>query len=105
VSNQCQVVAHQIDRMASDAEDVRDFAGEIRTEYQERIEVRQNNVINVLTIVTTVFTPLSLVAGWYGMNFVNMPELKIGDAYFILAALMILFIAGEFAIFKRHRWF
>ncbi|MBR3223874.1 MAG: hypothetical protein IKF78_00950 [Atopobiaceae bacterium] len=59
----------------------------------------------MLTIVETVFTPLALVTGWYGMNFVNMPELKHPDAYFIVAAVLIFFIALEFSIFKRRRWF
>ncbi len=48
----------------------------VRDVYQSEIGIRQNNVMKVLTIVTTVFLPLTLIAGWYGMNFVYMPELK-----------------------------
>lgn len=102
---QCANISRIIARLADDAEEVRDLAGEIRAGYQERIEVRQNDVISMLTIVETVFTPLALVTGWYGMNFVNMPELKHPDAYFIVAAVLIFFIALEFSIFKRRRWF
>ncbi len=104
-ARQCAIIARQIARLALDAEDVRDYAGEVRTGYQERIEVQQNNVMSMLTIVETVFTPLALVTGWYGMNFVNMPELRHPDAYFIVAAILIFFIAVEFAFFKRRRWF
>ena len=104
-SMQCAVVARQVVRLAQDVEDVRDLAGEIRSGYQERIEVRQNNVMSVLTIVETVFTPLALVTGWYGMNFINMPELNHPDAYFIVAGILIFLIALEFAVFKRRRWF
>ena len=102
---QCASISRIIARLANDAEEVRDLAGEIRAGYQERIEVRQNDVMSMLTIVETVFTPLALVTGWYGMNFVNMPELKHPDAYFIVAAILIFFIAVEFSIFKRRRWF
>ena len=101
----CSTIARHIARLASDADDVRDFAGEIRAGYQERIEVRQNKVMSMLTIVETVFTPLALVTGWYGMNFINMPELKHPDAYFIVAGILVFFIAIEFAVFKRRRWF
>ena len=104
-ANQCATMSRQIARLALDAADVRDLAGEIRAGFQERIEVRQNNVMSMLTIVETVFTPLVLVTGWYGMNFVNMPELKLHDAYFIVAAALIFIIAAEFAYFKRRRWF
>ena len=104
-SLQCAVVSRQIVRLALDAEDVYDLAGEIRSGYQERIEVRQNNVMSLLTIVETVFTPLALVTGWYGMNFVNMPELKHPDAYFIVAGILVFLIAFEFSVFKRRRWF
>ena len=104
-ANQCATMSRQIARLALDAADVRDLAGEIRAGFQERIEVRQNNVMSMLTIVETVFTPLVLVTGWYGMNFVNMPELKLHDAYFIVAAALIFIIAAEFAYFKHRRWF
>lgn len=102
---QCKTIARQLGRLAEDAEDVRDLAGEIRSGYQERFEVRQNNVMSMLTIVETVFTPLALVTGWYGMNFVNMPELRHPDAYFIVVGILTFLIAIEFAIFKRRRWF
>lgn len=102
---QCAVVSRQIARLALDAEDVCDLAGEIRSGHLERIELRQNNVMSLLTIVETVFTPLALVTGWYGMNFVNMPELQHPDAYFIVAGMLIFLIALEFSLFKRRRWF
>ena len=92
-------------RLATDASEMRELAGEVRVGFQERIELRQNKVISMLTIVTTVFTPLALVTGWYGMNFTNMPELKLRDAYFIVAIIMVMVIALEFAYFKRRRWF
>ena len=44
--------------------------------FQAELDIRQNHIMKILTIVTTVFLPLSLVAGWYGMNFTGMPELS-----------------------------
>ena len=48
----------------------------MRELFQAEIDIRQNHIMKILTIVTTIFLPLSLVAGWYGMNFAYMPELS-----------------------------
>ena len=47
----------------------------VKRDAPDQIDVRQNEIMKMLGVVTTVFMPLTLVAGWYGMNFVNMPEL------------------------------
>lgn len=55
---------------------LREYATQICSEYQAQVDIVQNRVMKLLTIVTTIFMPLSLIAGWYGMNFSNMPELQ-----------------------------
>lgn len=65
----------RIGRLNSEAQALREYGLQLRELFQSEIDVRQNRVMKILTIVTTVFLPLTLVAGWYGMNFVNMPEL------------------------------
>lgn len=52
-----------------------EYATQISSEYQAQVDIDQNRVMKVLTIVTAIFLPLSLIAGWYGMNFPNMPLL------------------------------
>ena len=59
----------------------------------------------ILTIVTTVFLPLSLIAGWYGMNFVNMPELQSANGYRIVCIASALCVVLELLIFKWKKWF
>ena len=54
---------------------MREYCLQIQSLFQAEIDLRQNRIMKILTIVTTIFLPLSLLAGWYGMNFVNMPEL------------------------------
>ena len=61
--------------------------------------------MQILTIVTTVFMPLTLITGWYGMNFKNMPELDSKYGYFIIAIISIIVISVEFIIFKIKKWF
>lgn len=48
----------------------------MREAYQSQLEIQQNDLMKVFTVVTTVFLPLNLITGWYGMNFGDMPELS-----------------------------
>ena len=68
-------------------------------------DIRQNEIMKVLTIVTTLFMPLTLIAGWYGMNFAHMPELTAPGGYGIICVVCLLLIAVEIWIFKKKGWF
>lgn len=63
-----------------------------------------NQIMKVLTIVTVVFVPLTLLVGIYGMNFEYIPELKSHNGYFILLTVMTAIVAGLLLLFKRVRW-
>jgi magnesium transporter len=65
---------------------------------------RMNKIMKVLTIIATIFIPLTFIAGVYGMNFSNMPELAYPYAYPLVWAVMILIAAGMLAFFKRRHW-
>lgn len=65
---------------------------------------RLNQIMKVLTIVTTIFVPLGFLAGIYGMNFENIPELKSRYGYFILLAIMASVVVMLLALFRRKRW-
>ncbi|MGJ5623990.1 hypothetical protein MYD03_00160 [Mediterraneibacter gnavus] len=54
---------------------LKEYSMQLREMHQTQIDIRQNEIMKVLTIVTTLFMPLTLIAGWYGMNFAHMPEL------------------------------
>lgn len=74
---------------------------QIRDVYQAQMEVRQNQIMQFLTIVSTIFAPLTLLTGWYGMNFENMPELKKGYPFVILGAIIIIAVCILF--FKKKK--
>lgn len=65
---------------------------------------RLNNIMKILTIVTAIFVPLSFLAGIYGMNFENMPELKSRSGYFILLSVMGTIATVLLLVFRRRRW-
>ena len=66
---------------------------------------RLNEVMKTLTILSVVFIPLTFLAGIYGMNFENIPELKAKYGYFILLGVMVLVTLASVWYFKRKKWF
>ncbi|MFY9241878.1 MAG: magnesium and cobalt transport protein CorA [Polaribacter sp.] len=66
---------------------------------------RLNEVMKTLTILSVIFIPLTFLAGIYGMNFENMPELKSQNGYFILLGIMVLVTIASVWYFKRKKWF
>jgi len=66
---------------------------------------RLNEVMKTLTILSVVFIPLTFLAGIYGMNFENIPELKFKYGYFILLGIMVLVTIISIWYFKRKKWF
>jgi magnesium transporter len=66
---------------------------------------RMNNVMKVLTIISTLFIPLTFIVGVYGMNFANMPELSYRYAYPVTWGVMIAIALGMLYFFKRRHWF
>ncbi|MEZ4424843.1 MAG: magnesium/cobalt transporter CorA [Gemmatimonadota bacterium] len=65
---------------------------------------RMNEVMKVLTLVTSIFIPLSFLAGLYGMNFDHMPELHLSWGYPALLGLMVAVVLGMLAFFRHKRW-
>lgn len=100
-----------LDDLAADSDYAYRVAVRLEARYRllgERLESMQAETtdrrLRLLTIVSAVFLPLTLVTGYFGMNFVDMPLLQIPNATVILAALMILLTAGLLLYFRRARW-
>ncbi|MFC2109397.1 magnesium/cobalt transporter CorA [Bacteroidota bacterium] len=72
--------------------------------YMSTISNKMNEVMKVLTIIATIFIPLTFIAGIYGMNFKNIPELEHENGYFILWGVMLLVFSGMVYYFKRKKW-
>ncbi|MBS6194343.1 MAG: magnesium transporter CorA [Clostridiales bacterium] len=104
---ECQsfsLYASRIERLYRHAQMLREYALQIREMYQTAADIRQNHTMRILTVVTTIFLPLSLLTGWYGMNFRYMPELDSPYGYFTLIGICILIIAIEIWIFYKNKW-
>ncbi|THH39841.1 magnesium/cobalt transporter CorA [Neolewinella litorea] len=85
-------------------ETYRDVTNGLYDLYVSEISFRMNSVMQTLTIVSTIFIPLSFLVGVYGMNWDNMPELHTQYGYFVLWGVMICIILGMLAWFRSRRW-
>lgn len=72
--------------------------------YMTTISNKMNEVMKVLTIMASIFIPLTFMAGIYGMNFEYIPELQFKYGYFVLWGAMILVFVGMLFYFKRRKW-
>lgn len=86
-------------------ESLRDMLTNLHDMYLSALSYRMNDVMKVLTIIATIFIPLSFLVGVYGMNFHFMPELSWHWGYFALWGLMLAIAVGMLAIFRRRGWF
>ena len=83
---------------------LRDYTVQVRDLYQTRLDVKQNRIMTILTIVTTVFMPLTLIVGWYGMNFRYMPELDSPYAYPIVIIVSLAIVILSLVFFHKKKW-
>ncbi|SFB88533.1 magnesium transporter CorA family protein [Butyrivibrio sp. YAB3001] len=90
----------RVDRLYDTATHLRDYTIQLNDLYQSQLDVRQNRVMTVLTVVTTIFMPLTLIVGWYGMNFKYMPELESKLGYPTVIILSIAIVVGSLTFFK-----
>ncbi|TLS37069.1 magnesium/cobalt transporter CorA [Pseudalkalibacillus caeni] len=83
----------------------REVTADIRDSYLSLNSHQTNNVMKVLTIITSIFAPLTFIAGIYGMNFENMPELTWKYGYFLSLGLMGIIGVAMYLWFRRKGWF
>jgi len=86
-------------------ETFRDMVSGMLDIYLSSVSNRMNQVMKILTMIATIFIPLSFIAGIYGMNFKYMPELEWKPGYFIALGLMFVIGLSMFIHFKRKKWF
>jgi len=85
-------------------EDFRDILSSMVDIYLSSISFRMNEVMEVLTVIATIFIPLTFISGVYGMNFKYMPELNWRWGYPAVMFAMILLAVSMFIYFKKRKW-
>jgi magnesium transporter len=92
-------------QVIDNVDSMRDILSGLQDLYISEVSLRMNQVMQVLTIITAIFVPLSFLAGLYGMNFEYIPELGFKNGYFILLLVMFTIAAGMIYFFKTKKWF
>lgn len=83
----------------------REMTADLRDSYISLNSNRMNGIMKTLTVITTVFMPLTLIAGIYGMNFVNMPELEWRYGYYFVLGIMATLGIWMILAFMKRGWF
>lgn len=91
-------------RIIDTVETHRDLLGGIMDIHISSNANKMNEVMKVLTIISTIFIPVTFIAGVYGMNFDNMPELRTQNGYYITWGVMLFIIFGLILYFKKKKW-
>ena len=99
-----QDIVDHINQVISMLDQIRDNLASIRELYLTQLNIGMNKVIQLLTVVSTIFIPVTFIAGIYGMNFKNMPELSWHYGYFIILGIMAAIGIGSWLYFRRKRW-
>ena len=94
-------ISDRADRLMGRTVHLLEYATQVRDAYQSRVNAQQNKNMEFLTVISTIFFPLTLITGWYGMNFQNMPELK--EGYPGVIALSIIVVIVCIIFFKRKK--
>ena len=82
----------------------RDYVSQLRDLMQSQLDIKQNRIMTLLTVITSIFLPLTLIAGWYGMNFRYMPELGWEFSYPLVILVSVAIVVVCLVWFKRKRW-
>lgn len=90
-------------RLREETQMLREYSMQVREVYQSQIDLRQNKIMKILTVVTTLFLPLTLVAGWYGMNF-DMPEFSSPFGYPAVILLSVVILSLCVWLMKKKKF-
>lgn len=99
-----QTLSNKVSLFGHEAQQIWEYTSQIRDVYQQQLDAHQNSIMKFLTIVTTIFMPLTVVTGWYGMNFSYMPELNFRYSYPVIFALSIVIVIILCIVFKKKKW-
>ncbi len=99
-----RLFSNRVERLRASAIAIGDHAHQINEMYRAQLDVKQNRIMTVLTVITSIFMPLTLIAGWYGMNFRYMPELEFKWSYPVIILVSIAIVIVSLIWFKKKKW-
>lgn len=98
------ILRNRIERLNNNVFHLRDYVTQVREAYQAQVDISLNHIMKAFTVITAIFLPLSLIAGWYGMNFKYMPELSWVYGYPFAFGLSIAVVIISLILFKKYKY-
>ncbi|MGX8702236.1 magnesium transporter CorA family protein [Caproiciproducens sp.] len=98
-----KMFTNRVDRLNRSVLNLRDYITQVREAYQSQVDIGLNAIMKLFTVITAVFLPLTLLVGWYGMNFKYMPELQWPYGYAFAAGLSAVFVVVCLLFFKKKK--
>ncbi|MBR3148645.1 MAG: hypothetical protein IKF64_00600 [Eubacterium sp.] len=98
-------LGQKITRLKEDADSLSASVTHLQDAYSASLDLKLNNTMKYFTVLTSIFFPLTLIVGWYGMNFKAMPEFEWKYGYIFVIALSLTVVAVLALIGKKKKWF
>jgi len=99
-----RILEGRANRLFNGVLNLRDYVTQVREAYQTRMDINLNSVMKVFTVITSIFFPLTLIVGWYGMN-LRMPEFGWRYGYLFVIGLSAATAIATLLYFKKNKWF
>ena len=98
-------IANKIVRLREDVDSLSSTINHLQDAYSSSLDLKLNHTMKVFTVLTSIFFPLTIITGWYGMNFHHMPELAWRYGYVYVIALSVVVVAVLMLIGKKKKWY
>ena len=98
-------ISNKISRLKEDTDSLSSSVNHLQDAYSSSLDIKLNNVMKRFTVITSIFFPLTLIVGWYGMNFKAMPEFDWKYGYIFVIALSVCVVSVLMIIGKKKKWF
>lgn len=98
-----RIFVQRVERLKDTVKHLKEYTVQLRETHDAMLDYNLNNIMKLFTVITTVFLPLTLIVGWYGMNFEYMPEIHWKYGYLAVVLLSIGIVGGCLIIFRKYR--
>lgn len=97
------IFTERANRLSGNVKHLKEYTVQLQETHDAMLDYNLNNIMKLFTVITTIFLPLTLIVGWYGMNFTNMPELTWRYGYFGVIVFSFMVVVFCIIAFKKHK--
>lgn len=98
-------LSKKVTRLKDDVDALHNSADHLQDSYSSLLDMRLNKTMKIFTVITAIFFPLTIIVGWYGMNFKYMPEISWRFGYLYVIVLSIIIVVILTIVGKKRKWF